>query len=313
MIGRKVVMATAAMAVLAASAAPALSEPLANNSSTIFQVGDFNNAEVNQKDGANGTSLIEQSGKNVSTALARATVNQSGQSTNDATIQQLATSLATEAYVDQSGEGGVNTLGIMQDGNRVYAGVYQQNFSAGENLISINQSGNDGSQVQMVNVRQVAVASTVRITQTQAMASAGFDIDVFQTGGSNNSATIDQSGDRSVTILSQNGSDLVYDGKQSGADNYSYARLIGINNSAIVDQLSNGNSSAVEIIGSDNEVVVLQELVDDNVSDIYQGGSFNYAKLTQNASAGSFSSIRQIGQNNRAVVSQMVFGGNEPN
>jgi hypothetical protein len=268
--------------------ATAISSPATNAYSNVEQLGSYGSVQVYQ-----GGSGDQNNGFDVDDPS----------STDSPGIRQLSGSVAASATLTQDGTG-VNYSFITQDtGNNAVANVIQESFGSAYNYSSIYQANNDGSDAQNAKVTQGADGAPVQgnfasVYQVQSSALPGEDAEIYQYGDFNG-ASIYQASNDSYALIYQFG-----DGNSSNISQYS-----GANNTAYSYQYSNSNYSGISQGGSNNYASVWQYNSNGNFSTISQSGDYNGASVLQGAPLASSSSVSQTGTSNGAYVQQTVTGG----
>lgn len=274
--------------------------------STIRQDGNRNEANVTQR-GDRADSDIDQDGnRNLATVLQRG---------NDvlSVIEQDGNN--NEADVTQRNGSDGSTSDIDQDGNRNYALVDQSGRDADSFIIT--DGNNNDVYVDQSGRRAVSVVGQGDVSFIQPNGTAtGNYVNVDQSGrnvvslvgqdGTNNRATVTQSGNRSDDLPRPNPVNL---------GGYAISQLtLAFTNPGSTAFLPNGGYSVVGQAGSNNRVNV-EQAGRDNRSVVVQGVNFspisqsaatgNVARVTQEAgSRDAFSAVVQGGSNNTARVTQ---------
>lgn len=267
--------------------------------SNVRQDGNSNEATVTQR-GARAVSDVDQDGNRNTASITQrgddvlSLVDQNGNN-NEATVRQ------------RNGSDG-STSDVDQDGNRNYASVEQSAKNAdsfivtsgNNNDVTVSQDGRRAvSIVGQGDVPFIAPNGTATNNSVEVTQEGKNVVSLVGQDGSNNKATVTQTGDRSTAL---------YRPEPATLGNYAISQIgfafSAPNSSAF---LPNGGFSLVGQAGSDNKVAVEQAGVD-NRSVVVQG--VNFSPLSQTAALGNTAKVSQeVGSNN--AFSAVVQGGTD--
>jgi len=213
-----------------------------NNSATVDQTGDGNDATVTQENSGSNIAEVSQEGDDNQIDLTQRNFGSAGSPGHEADLSQDGDN--NEADVLSQGGVGVNTVTLDQIGDYNYARIDQ---FWGSNNADVKQ---DGEENEALVSHRGTFDSDASIEQIGNYNDA-YIRDAGQGTGpnENNSASIFQDGDDNTSVIDQ-----------FESNNRASSWIAGDGNTVTQTQFSDGNTQRVEITGSDNTYTVTQEV-----------------------------------------------------